>query len=182
MFVYAPSLATAVMKLFPGTQPGIDFAVNEEDGIQNIYIWNINAPQPSRDELMQAAIDEALNEAKEAKKQELNEICNQEITKGFLYTVNGIEYRFSYDMEAQMNFAEARAAVNDGLITEVEWTCYVSSTGERVRIMLNATSLSDMRVAQLTQKNAVISKYNDILLNQVYPATDVATIEAVKWV
>lgn len=177
------NLSEAIMKKYPDAVPERDFLVEYDPFTETseVKYWNLPYPQLEEEEALVLEFEAVLDRVKDAKKQELNVICNQEITKGFLYTVNGVEYRFSYDMEAQMNFAEARAAMADGLIEEVEWTCYIASTGERKRIMLNADDMAGTRLAQLTQKNAIIAKYNNILLTKVYPETNIEIINAIKW-
>lgn len=124
---------------------------------------------------------ELLAQAKTAKKTELNEICNQIIINGFQYEVNGTLYRFSYDLEAQNNFRDAREAITLGLAQEIEWTAYRVDTGERVRIMVNGQHLKEMMLTQLTHKNTTIAYYNRLLLEKVEPATDVNVVQAIGW-
>jgi hypothetical protein len=123
---------------------------------------------------------EALANAKHRKQVELNSICNDKITN-FTYDINGVTYNFSYDIEAQNNFRDAREAIADGLATEVEWTAYIASTGERVRIMLNGADLTNMRLVQFNQKHQIIAEFNSILLDILNPATTVDQVNAVGW-
>ncbi|MEC0242759.1 XkdW family protein [Paenibacillus dokdonensis] len=46
--------ALAIMYMFPGADPSSDFIVLDDDGVQTIIEWNIDAPEPTEDELQQA--------------------------------------------------------------------------------------------------------------------------------
>jgi len=44
----------AIQWLFPDAKPPFDFCVGEEDGVQSIKVWNIDAPIPADKELQSA--------------------------------------------------------------------------------------------------------------------------------
>jgi hypothetical protein len=153
---------------------------NEGGGIE-LSVWNSFETKPTMEQINQWNEEDRLESVVEQKKNELSQLCTQEINNGFTYTIDGIEYRFSYDSDAQSNFREARDAIKDGLISEVKWTAYRTDTGERVRILLNGKQLQEMRVIQLEQKDSIIEKYNNILLNQLYVAKTSSEAEAIGW-
>lgn len=122
---------------------------------------------------------ELLRLAKERKGNELGESCEKEIISGFDYERDGVIYHFSYDLEAQGNFRDARDAFRDGLILEIEWTVYVD--GEYKRILLNEEDLNNLRLVALEHKDSRIKRYRNELLPLLEGATTVEDIEAIKW-
>lgn len=123
--------------------------------------------------------NEILDEAKRDKDIELNMACEQSILAGFNHTIDGVEYHFSYDSQAQQNFGDSRALLTEGVITQIPWT--VKLNGEYARIIVTKEIMDGLTVTVLLHKTNNISKYRDILLPKVMNATTVEEVGAVVW-
>lgn len=121
-----------------------------------------------------------LEMAKEAKRAELDEECNQAILNGFDHEVNGTLYHFSYDAEAQINFNDGSQVLNQGLIAELLWTVY-NPSGQYERIVINKELMNAITNTIILHKQGMISRYRDELLPLVDAATTKEEIEAIKW-
>jgi hypothetical protein len=121
-----------------------------------------------------------LNLEKAKKREELNIACKESILKGFNYTFNGVEYHFSYDEEAQINFSDAKQVLNDGAISEIPWTVHTMD-GKYARINITKSMMSELTLAIVMHKNNNISKYRDELLPLVEKAKTVEEVRAIKW-
>lgn len=126
------------------------------------------------------AIDQSLDQVKQAKIAELNQSCNQAIVGRFTSTVNGVSYQFSYDQEAQSNFNGTAAAFSRSYITSVVWTAYDVS-GNAVRLTLSATDFDTVAKDALNHVNSNISRFRDTLVPQVNSATTVSAVNAIVW-
>lgn len=124
-------------------------------------------------------LEEILQEQRILKDRELNDACQEAILAGFKHTINGIEYEFSYDKEAQGNFSDAQSILSDGLIAELLWT--VKQDGEYTRIPINKTIMDELKLVILLHKTSNISKYRDKLMPLVESASSVEEVEAVIW-
>lgn len=123
--------------------------------------------------------EEILAFYKDMKDRELNKACQDSILAGFTHTIDGVEYFFSYDMQAQTNFGDSRALLNDGIITQVPWT--VKQGEEYARITITKEIMDALTLTILMHKTANISKYRDVLLPLVNKATSLEEIQAVDW-
>lgn len=124
----------------------------------------------------------AIDIAKKDKDEELNAKCKEAILAGFEYTIDGVNYWFSYDMEAQGNFRDASDALNGGMVPELPWTVRIGGIdGEYGRVMVNARLILELRVAGMTHKSEKISKYRDFLMPIVDQAVSSEEIESVVW-
>ena len=119
-----------------------------------------------------------LNELKQEKIKELDNNCTQAILGRFSATIDGIEYEFSYDEEAQSRFNGIGLLFFANKIQDIEWTAY--QNGERVRITLNQTNFDSISLQALQHQNTNIIKYNT-LLQQVNEATTKEQVEAIVW-
>lgn len=122
---------------------------------------------------------EVLDYYKTRKDEELNQACQDAILDGFEHTIDGLTYKFSYDMQAQTNFGDSRALLNDGVITEIPWT--VKHNGEYTRIVVDKPTMDALTLTILQHKSANIGKYRDTLLPRVADATTIEEIQAVDW-
>jgi hypothetical protein len=128
------------------------------------------------------AEDVLLANMKTAKDRELNKACNDEILKGFSYTIDGEVYHFSYDMEAQINFGDSKEVLYDDNfpVTEVPFTAK-DSNGKYVRILVNRELMRELTIAIFQHKAGSISKYRDELLPLVEQATTIEEVESINW-
>lgn len=120
-----------------------------------------------------------LDEARKSKDEELNLECKKAILYGFTHTIDGIEYHFSYDAEAQQNFSDAITAFRDGLIKSLGWTVRVN--GEYSRIQITPEIMDELKIVILMHKDSHISRYRDELMPLVNEAQTVEEIEQVRW-
>jgi len=79
-------------------------------------------------------VDEKLAELKAQKLKEMGVACEQSILGYFKYTVNGKEYDFSFDSEAQSNFTGIMTLFTKGLITQIGWTAWRNGKAERITL------------------------------------------------
>ncbi|WP_431030137.1 hypothetical protein [Lysinibacillus sp. LZ02] len=121
---------------------------------------------------------ETLSDIKQEKARELDIACRDTILGRFKAIVDGTEYGFSYDMEAQSRFTGTAVLFLANKITDIEWTAY--QNGERVRIVLNSGTFDIVSLAALQHQNANIVKYNQ-LLQQVNNATTKEQVGAIVW-
>lgn len=123
-----------------------------------------------------------LNVYKQAKDNELNKSCKDTILAGFLHSIDGVEYWFSFDSEAQANFLGTRPLLKEGLIPSINWTVRRGgSNGEYTRIPVTSEIMDGLTIAILMHKDRTISRYRDELLPRVYSATSIEEVLAVRW-
>ncbi|MNF64999.1 hypothetical protein D3C84_467490 [compost metagenome] len=123
--------------------------------------------------------EEILQEHRKLKDTELNKACEKSILSGFKHIINDIEYHFSYDIEAQINFGDAKIALNEGLKQEVMWT--VKKDGEYTRLPITKDIMDGLSVAILDHKSNNVSKYRDFLMVIVNSATSIEEINSITW-
>jgi hypothetical protein len=123
--------------------------------------------------------EEIVQHERQLKDAELNELCRQSILAGFTHTIDGIEYQFSYDSEAQQNFTDAMTALGQGLIQSIGWT--VKKEGEYTRIQITPEIMNELKIVILMHKDSNISKYRDVLMKAVTEAQTVEEVRAVSW-
>lgn len=123
-----------------------------------------------------------LNNAKRMKNNELNQSCNQAILAGFEHELNGVTYWFSYDMEAQGNFRDAKEALRDGLANILPWTVREGGVdGPYTRVDIDYPTMQELALVIMLHKTEKISRYRDELMPIVEAATEVKEVEAVTW-
>ena len=128
----------------------------QEEAVTSIPLSEVEV---SEEELM----EDTIKNYKVKKSKELNDSCSKAITQGFKYQKgDGNEYHFSYDIEAQGNFRDARDAFIDGITAEIEWTVTVDDKYQR--IMLNQDDLNSIRLIALEHKDSCIKRYRNDLL------------------
>jgi hypothetical protein len=127
-------------------------------------------------------LNSELELTKSLKDEELNRDCKAAILSGFEYAIDNVTYWFSYDMEAQGNFRDAREALKDGMVSEIPWTVRVGGeTGEYSRVMITLPIILDISIQAMYHKTAKIAKYRDVLMPMVKMATSSEEVESVKW-
>lgn len=123
--------------------------------------------------------EEQLEETKKNKDRELYESCQQSILKGFYHEIDGKNYHFSYDMQAQSNFSDANQLFTTGKLENIKWTA--SYKGEYVRIVIDRATMSGITYTILKHKGQNIAKYRDVLLPKVKVAKTIEEVEAITW-
>lgn len=113
---------------------------------------------------------------------ELNAKCNEAILAGFTHVINGVTYWFSYDMEAQGNFRDAKEILSDGILAEVPWTVRIGNKdGEYARVPINLAVMNELTIVIMMHKTEKISKYRDFLMPLVEGATTPEELEEIQW-
>ncbi|WP_101844208.1 hypothetical protein [Halobacillus sp. Marseille-P3879] len=120
-----------------------------------------------------------LKDAKEKKIIELDKACESAILAGFFHVIDGVEYHFSYDLEAQVNFGDLKEVLKEGIVDEVMWT--VRKDGEYTRIPVTSEIMSELTVAILMHKQNNISKFRDFLEPQVKDAKTIEEVKEITW-
>jgi YHS domain-containing protein len=121
-----------------------------------------------------------LSDAKKAKLQELNNKCNETILGRFLSSVDGVDYYFSCDENAQKNFDKADSAFDKGRMTEIRWTSY-DLNGNVVRLTLDQSKFEIVYLAHLNHINSNIAKFRDDLMPKVEASTSVEQVNRIMW-
>lgn len=116
---------------------------------------------------------------REAKVNQLDKNCTDAINGRFTSIVNGVQYEFSYDSEAQSNFTKAGRAFDKALITSIPWTAY--QNGEVVRITLDEAAFDQVFADSLMHLNTKINQFRDTLEPKVKAATTKEQIDAIAW-
>jgi hypothetical protein len=125
---------------------------------------------------------DGLIDAKSKKDIELNKACNESILAGFSHIINGVVYWFSYDMEAQGNFRDAKEMLSDGVVLEIPWTVRLGGVnGEYARIPINLETIKQLSLVIMEHKTKNISKYRDFLMPIVNDAEEIKEVEDVTW-
>ncbi|QIW88692.1 hypothetical protein P59_095 [Bacillus phage P59] len=123
--------------------------------------------------------DRELLAAKQEKNRELDAICKATILGRFPAIVDGVEYFFSNDIEAQANFEKLDKAFDKGFLTAIPWTCYDAEGGVH-RIVLTAETFPVVYFAHLNHIQGNIAKYRDILQPMVAEATE-DELKNIQW-
>ncbi len=117
--------------------------------------------------------------AQKQKDAELNDSCRQAILGGFNHVINGIEYHFSFDTEAQLNFQGSRSLLEGGIVQTIDWT--VQRDGVYDRIPVDKALMDELSMVILNHKDGNVRKYRNQLLPLVYEATTVDDVRAITW-
>lgn len=126
--------------------------------------------------------DLVLDLERKLKDEELNQACKEAILAGFKHNINGVNYWFSYDMEAQINFRDAKEVLSDGLVDEIMWTVRKGGIdGNYTRIPITLEIMQELTLTIMNHKNEKISKYRDFLMPLVNGATTIEEIQSIKW-
>lgn len=116
---------------------------------------------------------------KKEKGQELNNACSNAIMSGFNHIIDGVEYHFFYDAEAQINLQDMFNMLNTGLKNDAKIT--VMKNGENIRLEITKGTLSGLMVASFEHKERHLSKYRDELVPLIEQATTLEEIQSITW-
>lgn len=122
--------------------------------------------------------DYMMDKLKGKKMNELNYQCESSILGYFKSIVDGVEYEFSYDMEAQSRFNGVASSFSLGMITDVEWTAH--KDGERYRLTLTKDQFIKVAKAAFIHQDSNIVKYNELILT-VKSAQTKEELDRIQW-
>ena len=123
--------------------------------------------------------DEILVDMRELKKQELSQVCHNDIISSFEVNIRGKTYGFSYDMEAQTNMQETYQMFQNNVIDEINWSA--RSNKEKVRITLNKSEFERVYYEGIKHKQALISKLKDKLEPLVDSTKSKEELDSIHW-
>lgn len=123
---------------------------------------------------------EILEQARDKKMEELNKQCNYTIlNKRFSAMVDGVEYFFSCDEDAQKNFDKLDSAFDKGRTDNSPWTAY-DSEGNVVRVILTINNFEPVYMAHLSHIQNNIIKLRDIL-EPVVRSSSLEELDTIEW-
>lgn len=123
---------------------------------------------------------EILIEKKELKKKQLSEICQEKILKGFIFNFDGINYRFSYDSQAQKNLADTYNLFQSNLVNIMKLTAHTNDDQD-VRLDFNKEVFNDLYLTSVFHREDNISRYRDQLIPMIEKITKLNELEAINW-
>ena len=109
----------------------------------------------------------------------MNNSCKMKIEAGFEFKIKGKTYRFSYEQENQINFQNTYRLFELGIIKETKWNAYLGE--DKIRILLDKKTFSEVFLAGIMHKQSILSKYNDIILPSIDTMTNVEELKSLKW-
>lgn len=121
-----------------------------------------------------------LNKVKKRKNTELNQACHDAIVEGFWHTVNGEPYFFSYDINAQVNFGDAKAVMNQGLVDQVNWTVR-DQNGNYTRIPITKADMDAITLTVMQHKEGKLAHYRDNLYPLLDTVTNIDQVADIQW-
>ncbi len=137
--------------------PHISFpATPTLDDIAPLGVTIVPDPEP---------VQPTLEEVKTAKLAQIDSETSAEVLAGFVYEVDGVRYRFSYDAFDQQNFADtANVCIlklngTAGLPDSVVWNSYSIPDGDLVRQTFDAAGFLRLYTAgAIAHKNSVMQE------------------------
>ena len=123
--------------------------------------------------------NQLLEESKIDKKSVLSSSCQEDILEGFGHSIDGNEYRFSYDREAQTNLQERFSLFENNLIESIPMT--VSKNNEHLRIVVDKEQFMSIYLSSVLAKENKISKLRDILYPMVDSVLNKEELEEIEW-
>lgn len=109
----------------------------------------------------------------------MNNSCKMKIEAGFEFKIKGETYKFSYEQENQINFQNTDRLFELGIIEETKWNAYLGE--DKIRILLDKKTFSEVFLAGIMHKQSILSKYNDIILPSIDTMTNVEELKSLKW-
>ena len=109
----------------------------------------------------------------------MNNSCKMKIEAGFEFKIKGKTYRFSYEQENQINFQNTDRLFELGIIKETKWNAYLGE--DKIRILLDKKTFSEVFLAGIMHKQSILSKYNDIILPSIDTMMNVEELKSLKW-
>ena len=123
--------------------------------------------------------NEASDRTKDKVINTMNNSCKMEIEAGFEFKIKGETYRFSYEQENQINLQNTDRLFELGIIEETKWNAYLGE--DKIRILLDKKTFSEVFLAGIMHKQSILSKYNDIILPSIDTMTNVEELKTLKW-
>lgn len=123
---------------------------------------------------------EELNSLRKQKLRELSVMCTAVIMGRFKVTLDAVDYWFSNDLEAQLNFDKMDRAFDKGRVTYLPWTAYLAD-GSVTRVIVDPVKFEMIYEAHLNHIQNNISKYRDLLMPMVAEAETSEEIDALHW-
>ena len=123
--------------------------------------------------------NEASDRTKDKVINTMNNSCKMEIEAGFEFKIKGETYKFSYEQENQINFQNTDRLFELGIIEETKWNAYLGE--DKIRILLDKKTFSEVFLAGIMHKQSILSKYNDIILPSIDTMTNVEELKTLKW-
>lgn len=119
--------------------------------------------------------------AKEDKKGELSIACQKAILGRFPSKHKGVSYTFSYDKEAQTNFAERWNLFQNNIITSIKLTAKTTPGEEVKRIQVNREEFTIIYLDSIKHKENCISRLQDLLIPMVNNAVSLKQLADIHW-
>lgn len=123
--------------------------------------------------------NEASDRTKDKVINTMNNSCKMEIEAGFEFKIKGETYKFSYEQENQINLQNTDRLFELGIIEETKWNAYLGE--DKIRILLDKKTFSEVFLAGIMHKQSILSKYNDIILPSIDTMTNVEELKTLKW-
>ncbi|QIA28506.1 hypothetical protein [Phage f2b1] len=123
--------------------------------------------------------EDRLQEVKNKKFKELDDICTQQILGYFTTILNGQVYTFSFDSEAQFNFNGALSLFNAKLIETVQWTAW--QDGKAKRVTLNYEDFLKIILPGFQHKDEKIFRLRNMLEPYLNSLETIEEVEALTW-
>lgn len=138
-----------------------------------IYDFTIDDWVESKD--LRIILDDSISR----KFEELSNSCQQAILGYFKAIVDGVEYDFSFDREAQANFTGTMIFLGNGLIQTVEWTAWKDGVSQRV--VLTKDQFMQIVGIAFSHKDGKISRLRNDLQIQLKNCQSVEEVNAINW-
>lgn len=123
--------------------------------------------------------NDVLLKKKESKIHGLNSDCRNSILNGFDCELNGINYHFSYDQEAQINFQDTIRLFDNNMIEMVNWNATLHEG--KVRLTLDKIMFEKVYLNSVKHKLDTISKYRDELIPMLNNASTNEEVDKITW-
>lgn len=117
---------------------------------------------------------------KNAKKGELSQACQECILGGFTSKVDGVDYHFSYDREAQMNYQERWQLFQNNMIDSIVMTAH-GLDGSDARLEVDKKIFDNIYLDSVKHKENCIKRLRDDLFPLVDNSQSVEDLNAISW-
>lgn len=121
-----------------------------------------------------------LKRVKINKQDEIDKACNEAILAGFFHEIGGEKYRFSYDLEAQMNFERLSKMFEQGIIDEQMKTAR-NESGEHVRVSINKEIMREIYIISQKHVNDKVAKFRDYYVPMINEAKTIEEVQSIQW-
>lgn len=118
--------------------------------------------------------EETLEKIKKDKIDELSRICSEKIS---YFEDDG--YKYSYEVENQMNFEATSKLFDNNMIKEINWNAYINE--KKTRIKLNKEEFQKLYLKGIKHKADCLSRLNDVLIPLVKEAETKEVVGRIYW-